>query len=59
MTDDDRQMLQAILDHCSARCEASGRAVAAGPCPVADARRRMAYARVMRAARELLDEMEG
>jgi hypothetical protein len=56
--DDDRPMLQAIRDYCSAHAAAERGGEGAAPTPEAQARRR-AYARVARAAGELLEEMEG
>jgi hypothetical protein len=58
MTDDDRRMLQGIIAHCSGRLDESTRP-AGGRFPPEAAARTRAYARVMRAARELLEEMEG
>ena len=53
MTDDDRQMLRGIIAHC---CEKLAEADRAGD---KQAARTRAYGRVMRAARDLLEEMEG
>jgi hypothetical protein len=51
---DDRQLLRAILDHCTARGQALPGPM---PTPEAQARRRV-YEKVARAARELLEEMD-
>jgi hypothetical protein len=51
MTDDDRQMLQAIIEHCRAEAERRERTRSAE-----DATRKRAYGRVRRAARELREE---
>lgn len=51
--DDDARLLRGIIAHCGSKLEDA----ACGRSP-ADARHR-AYARVMRAARELLEELEG
>ena len=58
MDDDDRQMLRGIIAHCSGRLDESTRPAGGRFPPEPEARAR-AYARVMRAARELLEEMEG
>jgi hypothetical protein len=51
MKDDDRQMLREIIEHCRAEADRRERRRSAE-----DAARKRAYGRVMRAARELLEE---
>ena len=57
--DDDRRTLRAILDHCATRCQAAGRPGEDPALTAATQARKWAYARVARAAGELLEEMEG
>lgn len=54
--DEDRRLLRGIIAHCTARREEAERA---GARSAEQARRAWAYGEVMRAARELLEEMEG